>query len=217
MGRNPSLGYANEYPVGYHDDNFLFNTSDFHTQSPEWKALLKKQNPTYGTLQQFYDFINGDGGRYEPLWDLWKTEMFGGELSGQMYKEPFGPLWSGTEREALDYCIRQFHMSWLMGVGVDGIPDVNTDAYREFREVADSFGYDLYIDSVVGKNRTAKIQVSLANGGIAPFYYDWHIEYRMTVSEGAGRQVYVRLQDRCRHGQGYDRRAEHHRSRSAAP
>ena len=63
MGRNPSLGHANEYPIGYHDDNFMFNTSDFHTKSPEWKALLRKQHYTYATLQQFYDFINGNGGK----------------------------------------------------------------------------------------------------------------------------------------------------------
>ena len=184
MGRNPSLGHASEYPIGYHDDNFMFNTSDFHKVSREWKALLKKQDYTYGTLQQFYDFINGDGGRYEPLWDLWQTQMFGGELSGQMYKEPFGPLWSGTEREALDYCIGQFHMSWLMGGGSGGIPDLNSDEYTEFRKVAGSFGYDLYIESVAAKNRTSKLEVMLGNEGIAPFYYDWHIEYRMTDAQG---------------------------------
>ncbi len=184
MARNPSLGYANEFPIGYHDDNFMFNTSDFHTKSPEWKALLRKQNYTYGTLQQFYDFINGNGGKYEPLWDIWKTQMFGGELSMQMSMEPFGPLWSGTEREALAYCINQFHMSWLMGVGTGGIPDANSDEYQEFRKVAASFGYDIFIDSVSGKNRTSKLTTTFSNSGIAPFYYDWALEYRIVDNEG---------------------------------
>ena len=184
MGRNPSLGYANEYPIGYHDDNFMFNTSDFHTKSLEWKSLLRKQHYTYGTLQQFYDFINGDGGKYEPLWDLWKTQMFGGELSVQMSMEPFGPLWSGTEREALEYCINQFHVSWIMGVGVGGIPETNTAEYQEFRKVAASFGYDIFIDSVEGKNRTAKVVTTFGNSGIAPFYYDWQPEYRIIDAEG---------------------------------
>lgn len=184
MGRNPSLGHANEYPIGYHDDNFMFNTSDFHTKSPEWKALLRKQHYTYATLQQFYDFINGNGGKYEPLWDLWKTQMFGGELSMQMSMEPFGSLWSGTEREALDYCIRQFHMSWLMGVGVGGIPQTNTAEYQEYRKVAGSFGYDLFIDSVTGKDRTGKLTTTFGNAGIAPFYYDWPLEYRVVDTAG---------------------------------
>ena len=184
MGRNPSLGYANEYPIGYHDDNFLFNTSDFHKHNSEWKALLRKQDYSYGTLQQFYDFINGNGGKYEPLWDLWKTQMFGGELSMQMSMEPFGPLWSGTEREALDYCVNQFHMSWLMGLGVGGVPETNTAEYQEFRKVAGSFGYDIYIDSVAVKNRTAKITTSFGNSGIAPFYYDWELEYTILDAEG---------------------------------
>ncbi len=184
MGRNPSLGYANEFPIGYHDDNFMFNTSDFHTKSREWKALLRKQDYTYGTLQQFYDFINGDGGKYEPLWDRWETQMFGGELSMQMSKDPFGPLWSGTEREALDYCIDQFHMSWLMGVGVGGIPATNTEEYKEFRKVAGSFGYDIFIDLVSGKDRTGKLTTSFGNSGIAPFYYDWDLEYRIVDAKG---------------------------------
>ena len=184
MGRNPSLGHANEYPIGYHDDNFMFNTSDFHTKNPEWKAMLKKQHYTYATLQQFYDFIDGNGGKYEPLWDLWKTQMFGGELSLQMYKEPFGPLWSGTEREALEYCIDQFHMSWLMGTGVGGIPETNTAEYKEFRAVASRFGYDLYINSVTRRDRTSKIEMTIGNSGVAPFYYDWALEYRIADAQG---------------------------------
>ena len=184
MGRNPSLGYAHQYPIGYHDDNFMFNTSDFHKVNAEWKALLRKQHYTYSTLQQFYDFINGNGGKYEPLWNLWQTQMFGGELSMQMSKEPFGPLWSGTEREALDYCINQFHMSWLMGVGIGGIPATDTEEYEEYRKVSGSFGYDIYIDSVTGKNRTAKLSTSFGNAGIAPFYYDWPLEYRISDEQG---------------------------------
>ena len=179
MGRNPTVGHANEYPIGYHDDNFLFNTSDFHTKSNEWKALLRKQDYSYGTIQQFYDFMNGNGGSYEPLWDLWKTQMFGGELSMQMYLEPFGPLWSGTERQALDYCIDQFHMSWIMGVGTGGIPDKDTPEYQEFRNVAGSFGYDIFIDSITSKDRTGKIILTFGNSGVAPFYYDWDLEYRL--------------------------------------
>ena len=185
MGRNPSLGHANEYPIGYHDDNFMFISSDFHTKNTEWKKLLSQQDYTYGTLQQFYDFINGNGGSYEPLWDIWKTQMFGGELSMQMYQNPFGPLWSGTEREALEYCIHQFHMSWLMGVGTGGIPDINSDEYKEFRQVAGSFGYDIFIDSVTGKKHTSKIVTSFGNSGIAPFYYDWEPEYRIIDTEGS--------------------------------
>ena len=184
MGRNPSLGYANEYPIGYHDDNFMFNTSDFHKQSPEWKDLLRQQDRTYATLQQFYDFIDGNGGCYKPLWEQWKTQMFGGELSRQIYLEPFGTLWDGTEREALDYCINQFHMSWLMGVGFGGIPETNTPEYKEFKNVAGSFGYDISIQSVSAKNYTGKIETTFTNSGIAPFYYDWEIEYRILDSQG---------------------------------
>ena len=110
--------------------------------------------------------------------------MFGGELSVQMSMEPFGPLWSGTEREALEYCINQFHVSWIMGVGVGGIPETNTAEYQEFRKVAASFGYDIFIDSVEGKNRTAKVVTTFGNSGIAPFYYDWQPEYRIIDAEG---------------------------------
>lgn len=185
MARNPSLGRAYDYPIGFHDDNFMFNSSDFHKQNAEWKALLQKQNRTYGTLQQFYDFIDGNGGKYDPIWDKWETQMFGGELSGQMYQPPFGPLWSGTEHEALLYCIGQFHVSWIMGVGVDGIPATDSAEYRDYLETAGAFGYDIGLVSTESKDRFGKITVTLTNYGVAPFYYDWPIEYWLTDQDGS--------------------------------
>lgn len=184
MARNPSLGNASTYDVGYHDDNFLFNSSDFHTKSPKWKALLKSLDSSYGTLQQFYDFINGCNGNYEPIWDKWQTQMFGGELSGMMYHDPFGSILKGTEREALDYCIKQFHMSWISGVGRGGIPDKDSEDYQKYLEVANSFGYKIGIESVSADNSSGKISVSLTNYGVAPFYYDWDIEYTLLDKKG---------------------------------
>lgn len=182
MARNPSLGNASEYDVGYHDDNFLFNTSDFHTKSPEWKALLKSLDSSYGTLQQFYDFINGCNGNYEPIWDKWQTQMFGGELSGIIYEDPFGPILWGTEREALNYCIEQFHVTWLSGVGKGGIPYKGTEDYEEYLEIANSFGYEIGIESVTADG--SEISVSLTNYGVAPFYYDWDVEYTVLDKNG---------------------------------
>ncbi len=187
MARNPSLGNASKYDVGYHDDNFLFNTSDFHKQSAEWKALLKKIDVNYGTLQQFYDFINGCNGNYEPIWDKWQTQMFGGELSGMMYTDYFGPILKGTEREALDYCIKQFHVTWLSGVGKGGIPYKDSQDYQEYLEIAGSFGYKIGIQSVSVDSDTDEITVSLTNYGVAPFYYDWDIEY--SVLDETGKSV----------------------------
>lgn len=189
MARNPSLGHASEYDVGFHDDNFLFNSSDFHTKSDEWKALLKKIDPSYGKLQQFYDFINGCNGNYEPIWDKWQTQMFGGELSGMMYDDCFGSILEGTEREAMDYSINQFHMTWLMGVGKGGIPEKGTTEYKEYLKLASSFGYEIGINDVETKERTGKIIVSLKNYGIAPFYYDWPLEY--SLSDKKGNVVYT--------------------------
>lgn len=184
MARNPSLGNAHNYDIGFHDDNFLFNSSDFHSQNENWKHLLQQVDSSYGTLQQFYDFMDGENGNYMPIWDKWETQMFGGELSGFMYNPPFGSLWSGTEREALGYCVRQFHMSWLMGCGQGGIPAAGTAEYQEYLKVAAGFGYDLAIASVEAKERTGKIITTFTNYGVAPFYYDWTPEYRLVDSFG---------------------------------
>lgn len=188
MGRNPSLGDAHDFAIGYHDDNFLFNCSDFHRQSKAWKALMRRCDPSYATIQQFYDFMDGQNGQYAPLWELWKTQMFGGELSGMLNQDPFGPIWSGTEREAFDYCVRQFHVSWLMGTGRDGIPAEDSPLYNEYMKVCASFGYDLSIAAVSAKNHTGKIVTTFTNTGIAPFYYDWPLEYQ--VINAAGETVY---------------------------
>ena len=184
MARNPSLGNANRYDIGFHDDNFLFNSSDFHTQNKAWKNLLEQVDPSYGTLQQFYDFMDGQNGNYMPIWDKWETQMFGGELSGFMYNPPFGPLWSGTEREALDYCIRQFHMSWLMGCGQGGLPKKDAPEYASYEAVSASFGYDIAIAKVEAKERTGKIITTFTNYGVAPFYYNWVPEYQLLDSLG---------------------------------
>lgn len=184
LARNPSLGNASTYDIGFHDDNFLFNTSDFHTKSPEWKSLLESLDRSYGTLQQFYDFINGCNGNYEPIWDKWQTQMFGGELSGLMYSDCFGSIFEGTEREALDYCIEQFHMSWLSGTGKSGIPSEDSPEYQEYLEVARSFGYEIGITEVSSKERTGKLTVTFTNYGIAPFYYDWELEYSLIDKDG---------------------------------
>ena len=71
-----------------------------------------------------------------------------------------------------------------MGVGVGGIPEINADNYKDFRKVAGSFGYDLFIDSVTGKDSTAKIVTTFGNSGVAPFYYDWETEYRIIDAQG---------------------------------
>ena len=184
MGRNPSLGNAHSFDIGYHDDNFLFNTSDFHTKSEDWKNLMKKIDPSYATLQQFYDFINGQNGSYEPIWDKWQTQMFGGEISGMMNADPFGALWSGTEHEVLDYCIKQFHVSWIMGVGRGGIPEMGTPEYDKYLEVASSFGYEIGIKSVKSKDHTGKITTTFTNYGVAPFYYDWTLQYWLMDEHG---------------------------------
>ena len=81
-------------------------------------------------------------------------------------------------------------LSQLMGVGVGGIPATNTEEYKEFRKVAGSFGYDIFIDLVSGKDRTGKLTTSFGNSGIAPFYYDWDLEYRIVDAKGTAAYRY---------------------------
>ncbi len=192
LARNPSLGEAHSYDIGFHDDNFLFNTSDFHTVSSEWKSLLQSIDYSYANLQQFYDFISGSNGAYEPLWDRWETQMFGGELSGYMYMDDFGSIFDGIEREALDYCIQQFHISWVIGTGNGSSPDdEDFEFYDEYAEVVQSMGYEIGIIGVSQSSDGDSICVEFYNYGIAPFYYDWEVEYSVWDSDGNVIYTYV--------------------------
>lgn len=84
MGRNPTMGgaYKEEYGLGFHDDNYLFNTDDYGLVNEEWARRLAYLNPSYPSLHQFLDFHTNTKKGYD--------------IRGRAYAKPYGAEISGV-------------------------------------------------------------------------------------------------------------------------
>lgn len=197
--RNPTMGNSPAYPVGFHDDNFVFNSAEYHT--PTWDEMIDRATICDGAvegewyeLHQFDDFF-----REKDLWKRYKTEMMGAEISGVMaFKDRqgeyfFGPMFEGEALNALLFCTTHFHMTFSLGFqrGGGGVPEKGTEAYKNFRYAASLFGYDFTLKDVSFDDN--KLTCEVKNVGIAPIYYDWDVE--LSLVNEAGEEVWAERQE----------------------
>ena len=189
QARNPNMGNSRDYPIGFHDDNFVFNSAEYHT--PGWDAMMNacalndgEPDGAWYELHQFEDFI-----RDNQLEDRWKEQMMGAEISGVMaFKNKegeyfFGNMFEGESLSALIYCTTHFHMTFSLGFqrGGGGVPQKGTPQYENFRYAASVFGYDFTLcDASLEKGL---LTCSLENAGVAPLYYDWDVELSLVKDE----------------------------------
>ncbi len=182
QSRNPNFGHARNYPIGYHDDNFVFNSADYHT--PGWDNMQGLCSETFGEgyvaytqLHQFEDFIYGNG-----LQDNWKDQMMGAEISGCLgFKTRaganiYGNMFEGECLKALEYNIEHFHITFSLGWhrGGGALPRPGSGQYDNFKRAALDCGYDFTVTGASYDD--GKLTVRLKNAGIAPIYYNWKTE-----------------------------------------
>lgn len=197
--RNPTMGNSPAYPVGFHDDNFVFNSAEYHT--PEWDAMIDAATICDGAkegewyeLHQFDDFF-----READLWKRYKTEMMGAEISGVMaFKNRegqyfFGNMFEGEALRVLCFCTTHFHMTFSLGFqrGGGGVPEKGTELYKNFRYAASLFGYDFTLKDA--RFEEDKLTIDVKNVGIAPIYYDWDVE--LSLVDTNGEVVYSEVQN----------------------
>ena len=75
-------------------------------------------------------------------------------------------------------CVKQTHASWLMDSGMYKEKASKARLERATKEVQ-RMGYEFHISQVTTdvKDGTLVVNAQLENRGIAPFYYDWPIEF----------------------------------------
>ncbi len=103
-------------------------------------------------LHDFEDFL-----RRNHLFDLWKTQMMGAEISGVMaFKNKageyiYGNMYEGESLNALLFNTTHFHMTFSLGFqrGGGGVPQRGTPQYENFRYAASLFGYDFMLHDAV--------------------------------------------------------------------
>lgn len=169
MGRNPTMGnsYKEEYHLGFHDDNYLFNTDDYGLQNEEWARRLAYLSPSYPKLHQFLDFHTSKQKGYDITQRAYAVP-YGSEISGvlswkysenntcifpQIYKDEF-------MLERFRYAQKIFPMSFVMsGAGMcdSRYPKKDSEEYRLAMTFHGEMGYDLFVASA--KATKAELEV----------------------------------------------------------
>ncbi|MCI8331528.1 MAG: DUF4832 domain-containing protein [Clostridiales bacterium] len=190
QARNPEMGDTVHAPVGFHDDNFVFNSADYHT--PVWDRMMDECTALDGEREggwyELHDFETSL--RRGNLYDRWQTQMMGAEISGVMgFKNAkgefiYGNMYEGESLQALLFNTTHFHMTFSLGFqrGGGGVPQRGTKQYDNFRYAASVFGYDFMLKEVSLQGQT--LDLSLKNYGAAPLYYDWDCELLLTDKDG---------------------------------
>ena len=153
---------------GYHDDSFAWGTLDTGKPGDSWFFM---------TAQRM-------AGR-EAL-DKWKTQPIGGEIRPEAWGIVFDPNPPRKEIQDFHECVEATHVSWLMDSGMFGKKSDPARSQRAEQEVR-RMGYDFYVSAVTiapAKDGRLPLKVEIVNRGVAPFYYDWPVEFGLIGADG---------------------------------
>ncbi len=158
-------------PFGYHDDSFAWATLETGRRDDNWFYMAKLREAGRSAL------------------DRWKTHPIGGEIRPELWgvifdKDPGVP-------QAQDFleCVETTHATWLMDTGMFREEPSET-RYQRAVAMVRRLGYDFHVPSLTyeiedSEDGAIRLDVNVENRGIAPFYYDWSIEYALLDNDGA--------------------------------
>ncbi len=155
---------------GYHDDSFAWATLETGRKGDEWffMAVMKAAGP---------DAL-----------DKWKTHPIGGEIRPEAWGKVFDPYPDLKQIQNFRQCVEATHATWLMDSGMFRKEnEQNTERIQRAKEEACRMGYEFYAPAVsVGPitNGTLAVKVEVENRGVAPFYYDWPVEFGLLDADG---------------------------------
>jgi len=153
---------------GYHDDSFAWGTLDTGKPSNSWFFMTAERVAGPDAL------------------DKWKTQPIGGEIRPEAWGIVFDPNPSRPEIQDFRQCVEATHVTWLMDSGMFG-NKLDVRRVERAEEEVRRMGYDFYVSAVtIAPAKTGKlpIQVEIINRGIAPFYYDWPVEFGLIGANG---------------------------------
>lgn len=155
-------------PVGYHDDSFAWATLDTGKPSESWFFLAAMK--AAGVDAQ----------------NKWKLFPIGGEVRPEAWGKVFDEKPDDPQIQDFQACVEQTHATWLMDSGMFNKQTWTQKRKQRAEELARRMGYAFDVRSVVlnrDKDQLA-IRVEVENRGVAPFYYDWPIEYALLSDSG---------------------------------
>ena len=155
---------------GYHDDSFAWATLDTGEKSKDWyfMALMKAAGP-------------------EAL-DKWNTCPIGGEIRPEAWGKVFDVPPGLKDIQDFRTCVEATHVSWLMDSGMfKKEKEPNRERIRRAREEVRRMGYEFHVPAfTIGPviDGTLAVKVEVENRGVAPFYYDWPVEFGLLDADG---------------------------------
>ncbi|MGO8697912.1 MAG: DUF4832 domain-containing protein [Limisphaerales bacterium] len=155
-------------PFGYHDDSFAWGTLDTGKPGDSWFFMAAERVAGPDAL------------------DKWKTQPIGGEIRPEAWGMVFDANPARQEIQDFRQCVEATHVTWLMDSGMFGNKPDARRVERAEEEVR-RMGYDFYVSAVTiepAKAGKLPVRVEIDNRGIAPFYYDWPVEFALIGADG---------------------------------
>jgi hypothetical protein len=154
-----------EFRVGFHDDVFCQGTLPVRDKYDDWYFWVSMER--------------------EKITDCWKTVPIGGEMA-----PPIQPtVFDCPRTDAQDFytCTKTTHASWMIfyGVFLSNYYTAGTDEYRRAERGSAVMGYDFkacWMNYTQTGNQI-DLSVIIGNFGLAPFYYNWSIEFAIMDSD----------------------------------
>lgn len=152
---------------GYHDDSFAWATLDTGREVDDWFFVpaLKSAGPD--------------------AMAKWKTRPIGGEIRPEAWGQVFDERPQDNRVQNFRRCVEATHATWLMDSGLFE-KQQPADRIKRAEEVVRRMGYEFHVSAVtIGVIAHAKlpVRVELQNRGVAPFYYDWPVEFAL-IADG---------------------------------
>jgi Domain of unknown function (DUF4832) len=162
VGENDPKNAANaQLKFGYHDDSFAWATLDTGKKDQSWFYM-----PT----------LKAAGTAAEAKW---KIAPIGGEIRPEAWGEVFDTQPSKPEIQSFRKSVEATHATWMLDSGMFREKQDSGRIDRATSEVR-KMGYEFHVPAVQIDKVTAgklPVNVELVNRGVAPFYYDWPIEF----------------------------------------
>ncbi|MFI5916014.1 fibronectin type III domain-containing protein [Dactylosporangium sp. NPDC051541] len=165
-------GAANTRDIGYHDDSFCYK------EGSPLKGVTLPQSLGGADYAQLQRALNMG------VENKWITDSMGGEVRPEIQSSAF-TSWPGGSGQVdnMKACIELEHTTWKINQTSQSYAPTDPNVAAAVRLM----GYDLsathayYQNSVTG---TATVGVTIANNGVAPFYYPWTVQLGLKDSGG---------------------------------
>jgi len=150
-------------PFGYHDDSFAWATLETRKRDDDWFFMAAMKRAGTKAL------------------DKWKTQPIGGEIRPEAWGTVFDEKPGNKKIQDFETCVKETHATWLMDSGLFEKKTWNAERQSRAEEQVRKMGYAFHVPAVtLALNEAAlEVRVEIVNRGVAPFYYDWSVEFAL--------------------------------------